>query len=342
MLLIDSRDGLFLYSPHLSGERATGTKGRVMKKHPALVSTLIVLLLVCAASSATALQVISRNPYSGAIVIDAATGKVLFQDNADVRGYPASITKLMVLLVILEAVDAHHLSLSEPVTVTAQVSRIGGSQVYLKQNEVFSVDDLLYALVVQSANDAAAALAIHYAGSKEAFVELMNKRAQELGMKETVFRSVHGLPPGRGQQPDVSTPRDIARLCRELLKVPGALRYTSCKQRLFRAHAADPFVMRNHNRLLRNTEGCDGLKTGYFWAAGFSVAATATRNDQRAIVVVLGARNRRVRDAKAKQMLTRGLSELVMNEAAAVPAPPLGTLPGKKNGTKTVSAGLAP
>lgn len=286
-----------------------------------LISTLFLLSLLCASTTATALPTVARSPYSGAIVIDAATGKVLFENNADVRGYPASVTKLMVLLVILEAVEAHTMTLEEPVTVSAQVSKIGGSQVYLKQGEVFPVDELLYALMVESANDAAAALAIRCAGSKEAFVELMNKRAQEIGMKDTIFRSVHGLPPGRHQLPDISTPRDIAKLCQELLKRPGALKYTATKQRLFRANTADPFVMRNHNRLLKTTEGCDGLKTGYFRAAGFSIAATASRNDQRAIAVVFGAVNARVRDAKAKEMLTRGLNELVMN----APAPASGT-----------------
>lgn len=284
-----------------------------MRMHLLPVSALILLLLWCAATSAAALEIISRNPYSGAIVIDAATGKVLFEDNADTKGYPASITKLMVLLVILEAVEARRLTLDEPVTVTAQASRIGGSQVYLRDGEVFPVEELLYALVVQSANDAATALAIHYAGSKAAFVDLMNKRAQEIGMGDTVFRSVHGLPPGRGQLPDISTPRDIAKLCRELLKEPGALKYTSTRKRLLRANTAEPFMMKNHNRLLGRIEGCDGLKTGYFRAAGFSIAATATKRDQRAIAVVIGSSNGRVRDVKAKEMLAKGLMQLVMN-----------------------------
>ena len=291
----------------------------VMKLHLSLVSTLILLLLLCTVTTAAALGIRSKSPYSGAIVIDASTGKVLFENNADFEGYPASITKLMVLLVVLEAVEAHHMTLDERVTVSAQVSKIGGSQVYLKQNEVFSVNELLYALIIQSANDAATALAVHYAGSKEAFVEVMNKRAQEIGMKDTVFRSVHGLPPGRGQLPDISTPRDIAKLCRELLKKPNALKYTSTRQRLFRADAAEPFVMMNHNRLLKNTEGCDGLKTGYFRAAGYSIAATASKKDQRVIAVVFGASNGRVRDAKAKEMLTKGLKELVMNSSPPAP-----------------------
>lgn len=307
-----------------------------MRSNLLLVSAITLSLLLCATATATALPTVARSPYSGAIVIDAATGKVLFEDNADAMGYPASITKLMVLLVILEAVEAHHLTLNEPVRVTAQASKIGGSQVYLKQNEVFTVDDLLYALIVQSANDAATALAIHYAGSKAAFVDLMNKRAQEIGMRNTVFRSVHGLPPGRGQLPDVSTPRDIAVLCQELLRDPNALKYTSTKRRSFRVNAAEPFMMVNHNRLLRTTRGCDGLKTGYFRAAGFSLAATASRNGQRAIAVVLGALNGRVRDTKAKEMLTRGLMELVAYESPPAQVPDAGAM--KKNSMKTTGS----
>jgi D-alanyl-D-alanine carboxypeptidase (penicillin-binding protein 5/6) len=293
----------------------------VMKISLSLISALILLLLFGTVANATPLEIMSRSPYSGAIVIDAATGKVLFEDNADAKGYPASITKLMVLLVILEAVEARRLTLNEPVRVTAQASKIGGSQVYLKENEVFPVDELLYALIVESANDAATALAIHYAGGKEAFVELMNRRAREIGMRDTIFRSVHGLPPGKGQLPDISTPRDIAKLCRELLKKPNVLKYTSTKRRPFRTDAAEPFMMTNHNRLLRNTKGCDGLKTGYFRAAGFSIAATASRNRQRAIAVVFGALNAKVRDAKAREMLTRGLTGLVMNASLSTPAP---------------------
>jgi D-alanyl-D-alanine carboxypeptidase (penicillin-binding protein 5/6) len=292
----------------------------VIKTNLMLISALILLLLLGTVATAAPLEIMSKSPYSGAIVIDAATGKVLFEDNADAKGYPASITKLMVLLVILDAVEARRLTLDEPVTVTAQASTIGGSQVYLKEGEVFPVDELLYALIVQSANDAATALAIHYAGSKSAFVELMNKRAQEIGMRDTVFHSVNGLPPEKGQLPDVSTPRDIARLCRELLKRPDALRYTSVKRRLFRTDAAEPFVMVNHNRLLGRVEGCDGLKTGYFRAAGFSIAATAAKEDKRAIAVVLGALNKRVRNAKAQEILARGLKELVTRAPSPVPA----------------------
>jgi D-alanyl-D-alanine carboxypeptidase (penicillin-binding protein 5/6) len=221
---------------------------------------------------------IARQPYLGAIVIDAASGKVIFEDQADAKGYPASVLKLMDLLIILERVKAGQLSLQDPVTVSARASKVGGSQVWLAEKEVFTIDELLYALMVQSANDAALALAEKVAGTPEAFVELMNQRARALGMNNTVFHSVHGLPPGAGQQADFTTPRDFALLCRELLKHPEALRYTSTRERPFRPGAGEKTViMRTHNHLLTEVEGCDGFKTGYFGVAGFSIAVTAAR-----------------------------------------------------------------
>ncbi len=297
-----------------------GMKERSMKLNRTLLTTGVILALACVSGSAASMDIMSRDPYAGAIVIDAASGDVLFEDKPDARAYPASVTKLMMLLLILDAVDADHLTLHDPVRVTAKSSTIGGSQVYLKDNEVFSVDEMLYALMVQSANDAAVALAIHYMGSKEVFVDLMNKRAQRIGMKDTVFHSVHGLPPGRGQQPDVSTPRDIAKLCRELLKKPDALRYTSTWRRPFRTEVEVPFLLENHNTLLKTMEGCDGLKTGFFWAAGFSIAATAVDEDHRAIAVVLGAKSQRVRDKEAEKMLKEGLKKLGSNSASSSPA----------------------
>ena len=273
-------------------------------------------------TSKSGMRAISKDPYLGAIVIDADTGKVLFEDNADAKGYPASVVKLMDLLILLEAIETNRLHLQDPVTVTAEASRIGGSQVYLKENEVFPIEDLLYSVIVQSANDATTALALHFAGSKEAFVEVMNKRAREIGMKDTVFHSVHGLPPGKDQLPDVSTPRDLAKLSRELLmKHPEILLYTSTRERPFRADAPEPFIMRSHNHLLKTMEGCDGLKTGYFRQAGFSIAATAKKGGVRAIAIVLGSSDRKVRDAKARELLSKGLMELAANAPNPAPAP---------------------
>jgi D-alanyl-D-alanine carboxypeptidase (penicillin-binding protein 5/6) len=272
---------------------------------------------------------ISRNPYIGAIVVNAATGRVLFDDRADESGYPASVTKLMDLLIIMEKVRAGALTFTDPVTVTAEAVRVGGSQAYLKEHEVFPLDELLYALMVKSANDAAVALAVHVAGSPEAFVQLMNLKAQQLGMVSTRFSSVNGLPE-RGLPRDVSTARDLSLLAAAVLKYPEALRYTSAKRHSFRNGMV---AMRNHNRLLGVVEGCDGLKTGWFVEAGYSIAATAQRQDERIIAVVLGSRSMQMRDEKTRELLAKGFGEAARRPSTistrAIPAgPEPGAVPG--------------
>ncbi len=269
-------------------------------------------LAVAAGAQRAAIPQRVRDPYVGAIVLDAADGRVLFEDRADEPAYPASILKLMDLLLILEDVDAGRLRLSDLVTVTAEAAGIGGSQVWLKERETFSVEELLHALVIQSANDAAVALALHAAGTRAAFVARMNERARSLGMTSTVFHSVHGLPPARGQEPDITTARDLARLCLHLARRPEVFRYTSVARREFRGGRT---IMETHNPLLTTFPGCDGFKTGYFAAGGYSIAVTAQRDGARAIAVVLGSPSREVRNRHARDLLASGLA------AAARPAP---------------------
>ena len=251
---------------------------------------------------------ISKAPYIGAIILDADSGKALFEDKADAPGYPASTLKLMTLLVIQDKIDAGAVKLTDMVSVSARAAKTGGSQVYLDPKETFSVEDMLYALMIQSANDVAIALAEHVAGSAEAFVELMNARAAKLGMDNTRFASVHGLPPGPGQKQDVSTARDLGTLCRELCKHPAIFAYTSASYRQLRADTK-PFDMRTHNPFLKEgVAGCDGFKTGYTATAGWSIAVTCKRNDRRVIVVVLGSDERKTRDAKAKELLNKAFT----------------------------------
>lgn len=292
-----------------------------------LISMLLVLA-VCASTAVAATKKAPassgraeiaekvKSPYLGAIVVDAASGRVLFEDHADEQGYPASVQKLMTLLVILEKVQQGAVKLDDSVQVTAEAAGMGGSQVHLDPREKFPVEDLIYALMVQSANDAAVALAIHVGGSKDAFVELMNAKAKEIGMKNTTFHSVHGLPPSAGQEPDITTARDLSLLAREIvLKHPEALKYTGTQKRGFRG---DKFMMENHDHLLTSYAGCDGLKTGYYKKAGYSIAATASRNNARVIAIVLGAaaggpdpkHPNGARDAKASELLNKGFAAL--------------------------------
>lgn len=266
-------------------------------------------------TSIRGVPVISRDPYLGMIAVDAATGAAVIEDNADATVYPASVIKLMNLLVVMEHVRKGSTRLTDPIEAIAEVTRLGGSQVYLKEHEVFTVDDLLYALMVQSANDAAAALAIHVAGSQQAFVKLMNDKAQTLGMTHTHFYSCHGLPPTPPRTPqevDASTPRDLAILAREIVThYPEILAYTATQERPFRT-GAKPFIMRNHNHLLHSVPGVDGLKTGYFTAAGYTTVITAKRNDRRVIVVVAGSKGTlgKLRDKAATESLNRAFTLL--------------------------------
>ena len=305
------------------------------------VLCLLVLILAAAPvwAARNPIQPINKSPYVSALVIDADTGNVLFEDNADARVYPASVLKLMDLYVILDRIEQGLLKLDEMVPVTAEAYKTGGSQVYLDPKEQFTVEELLYALMVQSANDAAVALATHVAGSKEGFVALMNQKAEALGMKNSRFHSVHGLPPSEGQEPDVTTARDLAILCRELAKKPDTFKYTGMKSRGFRN---DTFMMHNHNKLLGQVPGSDGFKTGYYQAAGFSIAATAKRGGVRIISLVMGSADRKERDAKAMELLGKGFSQVPPRPeaiTAATPATPAASPPATAPAATPPAAG---
>ncbi|HUL52499.1 MAG TPA: D-alanyl-D-alanine carboxypeptidase family protein [Opitutaceae bacterium] len=280
---------------------------------------------------------IDPNAFRSAIVVDAATGRVLFEQNADVQNPPASVTKLMTFLIVSEKLKLGELALNTPVTVPREAAKMGGSEAWLVDREVVSVEELLYLLMVQSANDAAMALAMHTTGSREAFVELMNLRAHDLGMAHTEFHSPHGLPPSRGQEPDLSTARDLAILSRKLIAETDILRYTSTREHEFRHQNGVVNKFRNHNHLLGLVPGCDGLKTGWYQKAGYSLAATIQRGGRRIIAVILGSPERKLRDTVTTQLIERGFAALPPPAAptqavtatlpVATPATPAATAP---------------
>lgn len=260
---------------------------------------------------AQAIDIRSRDPYYGAVVMDASTGAILREDHASAAAYPASMVKLMTLFVVLDDVKAGKMRLNEPVTVAREVSQIGGRQVWLKEGEVFPVEELIYAMMIHSANDAAAALAIRASGSKEAHAARMTAKARELGLRNTVFHSVHGLPPGPGQEADVTSALDMALLAKALLAAhPETVKYTSIETRPFRPNATNMVLSTSSNKLLGKVPGCDGLKTGYFSAGGFSITATAQREGRRVITVILGSKDKHVRDAKAAEWIESGFAKL--------------------------------
>jgi D-alanyl-D-alanine carboxypeptidase (penicillin-binding protein 5/6) len=279
--------------------------------------------------------------FAGGVAVDAGTGAVLVAENADVVNPPASMTKLMTFAVLHDRLADGTLTLQTPVRVDPSDARLGGTQVYLDPRETFTVEELIYAMMIQSANDAAHALARAAAGSVPAFVERMNAKARALGMNATTFRTPHGLPPAsrRVEEGDLSTPRDFAVLGRHLVRNTDVLRYTSVRERAFGlGRAQGPMQMANHNKLLGKVAGVDGLKTGYTAAAGYCLSATAERGGRRVIVVVMGAfgpgravDRGRARDLKAVELLERGFAAapgtpaaapVVRTAAPAAPAPP--------------------
>ncbi|MBN2161735.1 MAG: D-alanyl-D-alanine carboxypeptidase [Pontiellaceae bacterium] len=251
------------------------------------------------------------NPYQSMIVVDAKTGRILAESRATAYAYPASVTKMMTMLIVLEQIDAGRIALTDTVRITDEVAQIGGSQIWLDPRETnFTVNDLLYALMVHSANDAARALALHVAGSKDAFVEMMNQKAGELGMNSTVYHSDHGLPPPDGAQPDISTAYDIAILSLALLRHPETLHYTETELKYLRDGKT---MLATRNALIKRVDGypgCDGLKTGYHGMGGWSLAATAEHNGNRVIAIALGCPDKQTRNSTVRKLLDLGFSKL--------------------------------
>ena len=242
------------------------------------------------------------------MTINADSGEVLASQEQDRRGAPASMTKMMLALLVMEAVRDGQLKLTDPVTTSAWASHIGGSRVYLKEGEIFPVEDMMSALLIGSANDVAVALAERLFGTVQGAVARMNDRAAELKLTSTHYASVHGLPPGPGQESDMTTPRDMARLAQELVKFPDILRWTSTPVAPFRQGA---FILRNSNLLIGHFPGADGLKTGHYHQAGYNVTATAIRGNLRLITVVMGAPSNRARFEEASRLLGDGFTRYV-------------------------------
>ena len=276
---------------------------------------------------------------AGQICIDADTGEVLSARNEHVRHPPASVTKLMTIFLVLDAVDAGRLRLSSPVVASRRAQDMGGTQVNLAEGEMNTVDDLLYALMLQSANDAAVALAEKVSGSVEKFVEEMNAKARELSLARTTFSTPHGLPMSKkeraaGKVPDMTCAADLATLSRALImRHPQVFRYSARTGKVFREGrlGVKPLPMGNHNTLLRTFPGCDGLKTG--WTnAGASIVTTASRGNRRVIAVVLGGivpgaakgsvdarTSQRERDQRAAELMFDGLRRLDALKYAPTP-----------------------
>ena len=249
-------------------------------------------------------------PGKSAILMDMATGAVLYEQNAHEKLAPASVTKVMTMLLIMEAIDSGKIGWDDTVTVSESAAAKGGSQIYLKVGETMSVSDMLKSVAVSSANDCACALAEHIAGSEGAFVEKMNIRAGQLGMKDTHFVNCTGLDDDENAREHLTSAYDIAIMSRELmLNHPDIQKFTTIWMDTVRGGA---FGLSNTNKLVRFYPGATGLKTGFTSSAGYCLSATAQRDGLGLIAVILGSKTSQERFAGCKAMLDYGFANFAL------------------------------
>lgn len=241
-----------------------------------------------------------------AILMEAETGDILYEKNSHQELPPASMTKIMTMLLVMEALEEGRAKLDDKIVVSERASSMGGSQVYLEPGEEMKLEDLMKAIAIASANDASVAVAEYLYGTEEEFVKRMNESAKELGLKNTYYYNTNGLPPDNPDiQGNYTSAYDLAILTREILKYPKVLEWTSTWIDYLRD---GEFVLNNTNRLVRHYKGADGLKTGHTDEAKFCVTSTAERNGLRFIAVIMGADNSSIRFKEAGQLLSYGFN----------------------------------
>lgn len=240
-----------------------------------------------------------------AVVIERDTGTVLYDKNSHEKLPPASMTKIMTMLLIMEEIDKGNLSLEEKIRTSEHAASMGGSQIFLEAGEEMTVDEMLRGIAIASGNDASVAMAERIAGSEEAFVEKMNQKVKELGLKNTLFQNPTGLP----AENHYSTSYDMAIMAKELLKYEMITKYTGKYEDYLRENTEKKFWLVNTNRLVKFYPGVDGLKTGYTSEAKYCLTATAEKDGMRLITVVMGAPTPKERNAQITKMLDYGFSQ---------------------------------
>lgn len=289
-----------------------------------VVALALVVSLVPLGAQAADLTVAGKS----AVLMDVSTGSVLYERDSHERLAPASVTKIMTMLLIMEAVDSGKIALTDMVTASEAAAAKGGSQIYLKVGETMSVSDMLKSIAVSSANDCACAMAEHIAGSEEAFVAMMNRRAQELGMNDTTFVNCTGLDDGADAVNHRTSAYDIALMSRELLKNhPLIKKYTTIWMDTVRNGT---FGLSNTNKLIRFYQGATGLKTGFTSGAGYCLSATAQRDGMELIAVVMGAESSQVRNAACKQLLDYGFANYAVISPELTETPEVPVRLGKR------------
>lgn len=240
-----------------------------------------------------------------AIMMEISTGEILYEKNINERYAPASMTKMMSLLLVMEYIEQGGMKLTDKIKISENASKMGGSQIFLKTDEEMTVSDLLKGVSIASANDAVTALAERVAGTTEAFVGMMNDKVKELGLKNTYFKNVHGLD----EEGHYSSAYDMAMIAKELVRHQKILDYSSIYEDYLREDSNEKVWLVNTNKLVRFYKGADGLKTGYTEDAGYCLTATAKRNGMRLITVVMGEPESSKRNSETMKMLDYGFDQ---------------------------------
>ena len=240
-----------------------------------------------------------------ALLMEPGSGSILYERNIDEKFAPASVTKIMTMLIAMEAVDSGKISLDDKVTCSENAKKMGGSTMLLDTGEVRTLEELIKGVAIASGNDAAVAIAEYIAGTESDFVTLMNERAKELGMQNTTFKNSNGLP----AEGHLSTARDIAIMSQELLRHPTILKYSGIYMETISEGRKSPIELVNHNKLVRFFPGCDGLKTGFTNEAKYCISATAKKNGVRMLTVIMGAPTYKTRNRDAGILMNFGFSK---------------------------------
>ena len=243
-----------------------------------------------------------------AILIEATTGKIIYEKNAHERYAPASMTKIMSMILIMEEIEKGNLKWNETLTTSSNASSMGGSQIFLQANEKMSVKDLFKGVAIGSANDATVVFAERIAGTEDKFVEKMNQKAKELGLKDTNFKNATGLDEAN----HYSSAYDMAFMARELVKHEKIFEFTTIYEDYLRQNTDNKFWLVNTNKLIKTYEGADGLKTGYTKEAGYCLTATANKNRMRLIGTIMGASDSKTRNSNMMTLLDYGYNSYEM------------------------------
>ena len=283
---------------------------RELRKIVAISMALGALILLARPASAAVNHKHSRaakhqpktevQPYKGVLIEDADSGRVLYEINADMPWPPASMAKMMLLLVASDQIKAGNVGARDPVRISERSAHTMGSRLGLVEGQIYPLDELMKAALIKSANDAAVAVAEKVGGSVEATVRMMNARARGLGMTRTIYNTVDGLPPRPTHDVDQTSARDLATVARAIITQTDLLKWSSLEEADFDGGVC---VLHNTNHLIGHFDGCDGLKTGFTFQAGFNLTATARRGNMRLISVVLGAPSNAQRFAQTAKLL---------------------------------------